>query len=117
MGNPVIRFEIGCKDRPATQRFYENAFGWRIQTGAITGEIDTGAGRGIEGALTALGHDPHTYVMVYMETDDIDAAAARVVAHGGAVVIGPLDIPDGKGRFAWVTDPEGNMLGLFQNPA
>ncbi len=118
MGDPVVRFEIGCKDRPAAKSFYETTFGWTIEAGDMTGEATTGAGAGagINGALTALGHEPHHYVMVYIEVADIDAAAARVADNGGAVTIGPLDIPGDKGRFAWFQDPEGNTLGLFQPP-
>ena len=116
MGDPVVRFEIGCKDRPAAKAFYEAAFGWRIGAGEITGEADTGAQAGINGALTALGHEPHNYVMVYIGVADINRAAEKVVENGGAVHIGPLEIPGGKGRFAWIKDPEGNMLGLFQAP-
>lgn len=116
MGDPVVRFEIGCKDRPATKIFYETCFGWSIEAGEMSGEAATGADTGINGALTALGHDPHQYVMVYLQTADIEAAAATVADNGGKVTIGPLDIPGGKGRFAWFQDPEGNTLGLFEPP-
>lgn len=116
MGNPVMRFEIGCKDRPAIRKFYETSFGWTIEDGDISGEADTGAGVGVNGALTALGHEPHQYVMVYVTVEDIEAAADRVKENGGTVTIGPLEIPGGKGSFAWFKDPEGNMLGLFQAP-
>ena len=116
MGDPVVRFEIGCKDRPASKAFYESTFGWTIESGDISGDANTGDDRGIQGTLTALGHEPHQYVTVYIEVAEIEAAAARVADNGGAVAIGPLDIPGGKGRFAWVKDPEGNTLGLFQPP-
>ncbi len=121
MGNPVIRFEIGCRDKTRTTDFYERVFDWKSAAGEFATEIETGAGKGvdkgIDGAITALGHEPHNYVMVYMEVADINAACEKVVAHGGKVTIGPVDIPGGKGRFAWFNDPEGNLLGLFQPPA
>lgn len=113
MGNPIVRFEIGCKDRNATQSFYEKCFGWEIEPGEITGEI---SGADLSGAVTALGHEPHQYVMVYMQVGDIEDAAKSVAENGGKVKIGPVDIPGGKGRFAWFDDPEGNTLGLFQAP-
>jgi len=117
MGDPVVRFEIGCRDRKTAKDFYEKAFGWSIEAGDVTGEASTGANEGIQGALTALGHEPHNYVMVYIKVADIDAAAGRVTDLGGSVAIGPLDIPGGKGRFAWINDPEGSTLGLFQAPS
>ena len=114
MGDPVVRFEIGCRDRPATKNFYQTTFGWNIEAGELSGDATTGAAAGINGAVTALGHEPHRYVMIYIEVADIDASAAKVVENGGKVTIGPLDIPGGKGRFAWFQDPEGNTLGLLE---
>ncbi len=116
MGDPVVRFEIGCKDRGASKAFYEATFGWKVDEGEITGEATTGAADGINGALTALGHEPHQYVMVYIQVSDIDDAVATLTQNGGKVTIGPIDIPGGKGRFAWFNDPEGNTLGLFEPP-
>ncbi len=114
MSDPVVRFEIGCKDIAATRTFYRSAFGWRIAETPGSAEIDQA---GINGALTALGHEPHHYVMVYMQVADIDAACNSIETAGGKITIGPIDIPGGKGRFAWFTDPEGNQLGVFQPPA
>jgi predicted enzyme related to lactoylglutathione lyase len=116
MGDAVMRFEIGCKDRPAARTFYQKSFGWMIEEGDLSGEIATGDDSGIDGALTALGHEPHQYVMIYVTVEDIADACESVAANGGAVTIGPLDIPGGKGRFAWFDDPEGNTLGLFEPP-
>lgn len=116
MGAPVVRFEIGCKDKPKVTSFYENAFGWVMTPSGPTTEVDTDFEKGVNGAITALGHDPHQYVMIYIEVPDADKACESVAALGGTVKIGPIDIPGGKGRFAWFCDPEGNMLGLLQPP-
>jgi predicted enzyme related to lactoylglutathione lyase len=113
MPNPVVHFEIGCRDRDATARFYEDAFGWTTAvTGDLTRSIDTGAAEGVPGHLTALGHEPHAYVLVYIQVDDVEAAIAKVEAAGGANHIGPLPTPEGR-QFAWVKDPAGNMIGLL----
>lgn len=42
----------------------------------------------------------------YVGVDDVDASAKKVEAKGGAVHVGPRDIP-GVGRFAMVADPHG----------
>ncbi len=122
MGNPVVRFDIGCKDSAATREFYEKAFGWKTKDAAFNTEVDTDSGRGVQGAITALGHEPHNYVMIYMEVEDADAACDKIKKAGGKITIGPIDIPNddgpaGGGRFAWFNDPEGNLLGLIQPPA
>lgn len=41
---------------------------------------------------------------------DVDARAEVVRAHGGTVVLGPLDGPEC--RLAWCTDPDGNTFAL-----
>lgn len=117
MGDPVTRFEIGCRNSGATRKFYESVFGWKTKDAGLTAEADTGSDRGVNGAITALGHEPHNYVMIYMEVDNVDAACARIREAGGEITIGPIDIPDDGGRFAWFHDPEGNRLGVFQQPA
>lgn len=117
MGAPVIRFEIGCKNKPEVTAFYEKAFGWTMTPAEFSTDVDTGADEGIAGAITALGHEPHQYVMVYAEVPDAAAACKTIESLGGAVKIGPVDIPGNKGRFAWFADPEGNMLGVFEPPA
>ena len=117
MGNPVIRFDIGCRDRAATTAFYEKVFGWTAREAGFNTEVETGGGKGIDGAVTALGHEPHNYVMIYMEVADVDASCAAIKKARGKVTIGPVDIPGDGGRFAWFNDPEGNLLGIFEPPA
>ncbi len=116
MGNPVVAFDIGCRDRAKVAAFYERVFGWSTEQTRLNTEVRTGGGKGIDGAITALGQEPHNYVMIYMEVADADAAAAEITEAGGEVTIGPIDIPDDGGRFAWFRDPEGNLLGIFQAP-
>ena len=117
MGNAVVRFEIGCKESAKIISFYEKVFDWQAQTNDQGAEINTGSDTGIHGAITALGHEPHQYVKFYMEVADADKACDAIRNEGGTVTIGPLDIPGGKGRFAWFNDPEGNALGIFQPPS
>ncbi len=49
--------------------------------------------------------------LAYFHVDDLDAAVAAVTAHAGSVVEPPTERP-GLGRFALVTDSEGNALYL-----
>jgi predicted enzyme related to lactoylglutathione lyase len=54
--------------------------------------------------------------ILYLGTDDIDATIARVEAAGGKIVMPKMEIPN-NGWTAWVNDPSGNRIGLFQAPA
>ncbi len=112
MGRPVVHFEIGCRDSAATQAFYSKLFDWDITAAGPAAVINTGGAGGINGHITALGHEPHNYVTVYVQVDDIQAYLDKAKALGGKVLVPPVPIPTGK--FAWMSDPEGNLIGLLQ---
>jgi predicted enzyme related to lactoylglutathione lyase len=111
MGQPVVHFEIGCRDSVRTQAFFAGLFGWTITAAGPAAMIDTGGG-GINGHITALGHEPHHYVTFYVQVDDIPVWLAKVEALGGRKVVGPVEIPTGS--FAWFADPDDNILGLWK---
>ena len=111
MGQPVVHFEIGCKDKAATSEFYAKAFGWTIDPGPM-GAIQTGSSEGIQGHIAALGHEPHQFTHFYVQVDDVAAALKDVEALGGKTVVPPVPIP--TGTFAWFSDPEGNVVGLWK---
>jgi predicted enzyme related to lactoylglutathione lyase len=111
MGRPVVHFEIGCRDLAKTNEFYSKLFDWQIQQYGPAGFINTGEG-GIPGHTTSLGHEPYNYVTVYVQVDDVKAYLDKAVALGGKMLVPPVEIPTGK--FAWMADPEGNMIGLLQ---
>ena len=110
MGAPVKFFDIGCQNHAATTKFFADVFDWEMTPMGPTSRTPAGEG-GIDGAITSLGHEPHLYVMVYMEVEDIPATLAKVEAAGGSVVIPETPTPEG-GSFSWFKDPGGNMLGL-----
>ena len=111
-GRPVTHFDIGCRDSARTREFYSKLFDWTIQSTGPAFNIQTGAGKGIDGHITSLGHEPQNYVTVYVEVPDIRASLDQAVALGGKKIVGPIRIP--TGQFAWFTDPDGNIMGLLQ---
>jgi uncharacterized protein len=113
MGRPVVHFEIGCRDTAKTKDFYAKLFDWNIQGGGMSTTIQTGAGKGIDGHITALGHEPEHYTTFYVEVDDIKAYLENAKALGGKTIVPPVAIP--TGHFAWMGDPDGNIVGLIQN--
>ena len=50
--------------------------------------------------------------LLVLEVDDVDAQAARL---GSRVVGQPVDRSDWGGRVAYVRDPSGNLIELFQS--
>ena len=113
MPNPVVHFEIGCRDRAKTGEFYSKLFDWSIQSQGPASMIDTGGA--VTGHITSLGHEPHHYTHFYVEVEDVAAALAKAESLGGRTVVPPVRIP--TGTFAWFADPEGNTVGLLQRKA
>jgi predicted enzyme related to lactoylglutathione lyase len=56
-----------------------------------------------------------SFPSIYIHTPDIDAAAERVKANGGAVLAEKYPLP-GIGFAAVVKDTEGNQFYLFREP-
>jgi uncharacterized protein len=111
MGNPVVHFEIGCKDSEKTQAFYSDLFDWKVEAHGPAAMITTGGTGGIDGHFTNLGHEPHNYTLVYMHVDDIGGYISKAEGLGGSTVVPETEVP-GMGWFAWVKDPEGTTFGL-----
>ena len=110
MGKPVVHFEIGCRDKGKTEAFYSKLFDWQMEAAGPASMIDTGAGAGINGHMTALGHEPFHYTIFYVQVEDVQAALNKATELGGKTLVPPIDIPTGS--FAWFADPEGNTVGL-----
>lgn len=115
MGRPVVHFEIGCEDSAKTTAFYSSLFDWQITAAGPANVVDTGSKKGIQGHITSLGHEPHHYVTVYIEVDDIKAYLEKATKLGGKTIVPAIPIP--TGQFAWIADPDGNVIGLLQPKA
>lgn len=110
-----VWFELVSHDIARAKVFYSELFGWKLgempmDFGPYT-LFDAGQGP-VAGAMAADGGSSRweTYVSV----DDVDAVAARVVAHGGRREGSPVDVP-GVGRMAAVVDPTGARLSLYSS--
>ncbi len=112
MGQPVVHFEIGCKDREKTQQFFSTLFGWQMTPMPPAAMINTGSQSGIQGHMTELGHEPFHYTIFYVQVDDVQKYLDHATSLGGKMLVPPVDIP--TGTFAWFADPEGNTIGLWK---
>ena len=116
MSARVVHFELPTSDFATSRKFYENVFGWTFtQFGdmeywlAKTGEPGV---PGIDGALGGPANEVHGAVNT-VEVDDLDEALKKVIAHGGQVFSPKGEIP-GVGWVAYVREPGGAVLGIFQ---
>jgi predicted enzyme related to lactoylglutathione lyase len=107
-----VHFEIGCRDRAKAAQFFADLFDWKIQQNGPAAIIDTASQRGIPGHVTSLGHEPQHYTIFYVEVDDVQGYLDKAVALGGEMLVPPIKIP--TGTFAWLSDIDGNTIGLIK---
>lgn len=124
MSGRVVHFEIPFEDKDRAKRFYRDVFHWQVeempeldyvgvQTGP-TGEDGMASEPGyIGGGMTAKTGNS-TATVVVLDSRDIDADLARVESHGGQVLEPRAPVGD-MGFAAYFRDPEGNVVGLWEN--
>ncbi len=112
----ICYIEMPAIDINASASFYKNAFGWNIRKrgdGATAFDDTTGQVSGAwvlnRKAMTEVG------LLFYIMVDNIETAVKVVEANGGKIVqpVG-MDAPEMTARFS---DPAGNVIGLYQDPA
>jgi uncharacterized protein len=117
LGNGKICYvEIPALDIARSVEFYKRVFGWNIrQRGDGRTAFDDGVNQ-VSGTWV-LGRPPSSSpgLLIYIMVDSVSATIDLIIAHGGEIVQ-PLgvDAPEITARFR---DPEGNVLGLYQEPA
>ena len=119
----VVHFEIPFDDKNRAMKFYADAFGWQLTDMAgmdyvMAETTPIGENRmptepgAINGGLFQRPKEaPHP--VLYVGVQSIDASLKKAQAAGGKVVTPKTPIP-GMGAFARVSDPEGNVLGLYE---
>lgn len=103
---------LSTDDLDASIAFYTEvaSFALKFRDGTHFAALDGG---GVTLALaTEIDHPIPGQVVVGVKTDDVDAAAAAIDAHGGAIVRGPYN--DAHERRAVVFDNKGNGLVFYK---
>lgn len=108
--------ELISPDQASANRFYAAMFGWTYPD-RMTLPGDMGdymfihiAGTPIGATMQAPGDGPAPGWRFYFRTPDIAAAAAKVADAGGAVLMGPMEVPGGD-RIIVASDPHGIVFG------
>ncbi|PTT69571.1 glyoxalase [Arthrobacter sp. HMWF013] len=95
----VVHFEVPADDEERARNFYSTVFGWDFQV--LPPEMEYSL------AMTTPVNDKG----VPLEPGSINGGIGRL---GGATVRGRMEVP-GSGWNAYFRDPEGNVMGLWQN--
>ena len=113
-----------CRDTQATMAWYARVLGLSVEDfgGALFSHQQSAAAKG-QGAMTVFSpfaEDTDYFapsdspVMINLMVDDLDAVLAKAAAEG----VHPVQPGDDQeyGRFAWIMDPDGRKLELWQPP-
>ena len=113
MAGKLVHFELPASDAERAKGFWSGVFGWEFGDAAMPGMeyymVRTGEDQG--GAV--MSSEGPFRMVVYFDTDDIDASIAKVRERGGKAE-DKLPIPH-VGWFAHCSDTEGNDFSLFQS--
>jgi uncharacterized protein len=115
----ITHIEIPVQDPITAGTFYTDLFGWKVfkdeqfnihffQTSPTSG-----------GGFTQVNEESADYgtkpgqVLIYVNTDDMDATLAKAASLGAKIAVPKMEIP-GMGWSAVFVDPTGNHIGLWQ---
>ena len=121
--NKVVHFEIPYDDQGRAQKFYQDVFGWQIAkfpgmdyhvvtttpTDKMMKPTEPGA---INGGL--LPKDPTgSHPVIVIDVPSIEEHIKKVESAGGKSVMPAIKVGE-FGLYARVSDPENNVIGLWQ---
>jgi hypothetical protein len=127
MSGRVVHFEIPFDEGDRARSFYKEAFGWQVQEmpemGGYTLVMSGPSGDAgptepgfINGGMLSRQDSAASGPVVVVDVDSIDAALQRIGGLGGSTVVGKTPVGD-MGFAAYVTDTEGNVVGLWETAA
>ena len=110
--------DLSSPDPEASKAFYAGLFGWRAEDTEPVEETEGYVmfklkGRNVAGMSPIQDDSQSPAWWTYVDTDDVDAAAARVTEAGGSVPVGPIDVVD-AGRMAFIAHPAAGIIGVWQ---
>ena len=112
-----VWYDLTSPDPEAAIAFYSELFGWKVTPHGDNYHLIAAGETGIGGMLklsddaSAMGARPSW--LGYVSVESVDELAARVQALGGRVYVPPSDV-EGAGRFTVVADPQGAVVGAYQ---
>jgi predicted enzyme related to lactoylglutathione lyase len=111
----VVHVEIPAEDTQRAMKFWGGLAGWKFQNYAegAEGAPEYQMFEGEPGGAIYPSREGETGIMVYFETDDIDAELGRIRDLGGNIDE-KMPVPT-MGWFAQGKDTEGNSFAVWQS--
>ena len=109
---PIVFFDIASTDLAGEAAFYKVVFDWDADA---NGRLTVPVASPLPGLLRIepAGQAPVVERVIYVGVPDINAALAKITAHGGSIVF-PRTVAPGVVILALFKDPAGNRVGLVE---
>jgi predicted enzyme related to lactoylglutathione lyase len=110
--------DLGTPDQDGAAEFYGSLFGWEVpesenpeETGGY--RIATLREKAIGGVMRLMQEGQPPAWSTYVAVEDAGATVAAAKGAGGNVVVEPMDVLE-LGRMAFLSDPTGAVIGIWQ---
>ncbi len=109
----VVHVEFSSRDFEESGRFYKELFGWKMTPMPESNYMLWEAADGTGGGFNPVGeHAKAGEVLVYIDSDDIEADLKKAKSLGATILQEKMEIPK-TGWFGVFKDPTGNMVALY----
>ena len=113
MAGKLVHFEIKASDADRAVGFWSGVFGWTFGDSGMPGiDYRMTQTSDDQGGAIYPSEERDGCIVIYFDTDDIEASIAKVRELGGET--GDKEPIPGVGWFSHGKDPDGNAFGLFQ---
>jgi predicted enzyme related to lactoylglutathione lyase len=124
----IVHFEIPANDPEKLSKFYTDLFGWKITHypmgdfnywSVASGPTDQQGMPQEPGFINggiAQRMSPDQRPVNYTNVESVDDYVKKATGLGAKLIVGKMPVP-GMGWFAQLTDPEGNVFGVWQTDA
>jgi uncharacterized protein len=125
MDSTIVHFEIPADNPERAAKFYREMFGWKINRWenpngieyymvetVPTDEQGAPLRPGVNGGMMPRMY-PAQQPVNYIAVADVNEAVAKAERLGAKVMMGKTPVP-GMGWFAQLTDPEGNVIAVWE---
>jgi predicted enzyme related to lactoylglutathione lyase len=110
--------DLGSPDIEASAAFYAGVFGWTFEPAGPVEETGgygmfTLQGLNVAGLGPQMNADQPPYWTMYVSVADIEGTTARAAAHGGTIVVAPMEVFT-AGKMAVYIDSVGAPVSAWQ---
>jgi len=108
----IVHIEFSSRDLKESTKFYQDLFGWKYEMIPQMNYATWEAGAPPHGGFNPPDMSKPGEVLVYIDSDDIEADLKKAKSLGGTIVREKTEIPN-IGWFGVFKDPTGNQVAVY----